>query len=871
MTEPPIKQRRFLRRLREWSRQQKAASDKRRSEYLYLSGNNRWRRLLINLHPESLFSFFTSRTGLWLVFKMAVAILCLLTLLVTFAYFYYRREAPPTVLELQSCLEAQVIEFYDREGQTLIWAAHEGQECRPVSLDRVNPYFIDALISTEDKDFFEHPGYKVTSIARSAINNLLGRPLQGGSTITQQYIKNAILQDTTRSWERKIKEMVLVPEIESLYSKEEILTAYLNTIYLGNDYSGIEAASVGYFGRSAAELTLDEAAYLVASIGAPVIIWDNPQTHKLRRDIVLGEMLEDGKIQRTEYERALTVDTAAKILPRNGQSLKGDIKHAPYFVLEARRQLDELVCGIGESACENLPRGNYKVITTLNLNAQTIIERTLNEALEESDSAYDNAALVIINNHNKEVLAMSGGRDFQNTEFGQIDNITRTRPAGDLWHPVIYAALLENNSQWGAGRLLYDYPTFAQLESADYLGPVSLRQALAESVATPTVKAAGLTGNGKINSLAQKLHLDHLEDCRADCALSQARAADFNARLDDLANTYATLAAGGSYSPPAYVKQVLKNGEEAVYERQDDNRRVLSDETTFMINDILADRSYWTSGPTTQGTLAFKVNFSDDFRDNAFIAYTPGLTVGGWVGQQIHLEESLEETAARRTQNLLVEKFFENWGNQTILEASWLKPGSLRSLQTNPLSGLLSSGGGRNDYYPNAFRVSELPIPMPVPLDKVSGRLATVCTPPLALRELSSGAFVPELAGEDPDYLKWMTPVWQNLGSRLDGRIPTQVDGLHACDDKPPELEITTEGDCNQGCRLIIKVSAGSHDLRSVIVGSADGSTTGITYPTAGRQAEINHDYNNQTASGRRLRIDVLDQAFYQTTKIFEP
>ena len=871
MTEPPVKQRRFLRRLREWSRQQKAASDKRRSEYLYLSGNNRWRRLLINLHPESLFSFFTSQTGLWLVFKMMVTALCLLTLLVTFAYFYYRREAPATVLELQSCLEAQVIEFYDQEGQTLIWAAHEGHECRPVGLDEVNPYFIDALISTEDKDFFEHPGYKMTSIARSAINNMLGRPLQGGSTITQQYIKNAILQDTARSWERKIKEMVLIPEIESLYSKEEILTAYLNTIYLSNDYSGIEAASVGYFGRPAAELTLDEAAYLVASIGAPVIIWDNPQTHELRRDIVLGEMLEDGKIKQAEYERALAVDTTAKLLSQDAGSPKGDIKHAPYFALEARRQLDELVCGIGESACKSLPQGNYKVITTLNLGAQTIIERTLNEALEESDPGFDNAALVVINNHSREVLAMSGGRDFQNTDFGQINNIARPRPPGNLWHPVIYAALLKNDSQWGAGRLFYDYPTFEQIESEDYLGSVSLRQALAESVTTPTVKAASLTSGGQINSLAQGLHLDYLMDCQANCALLQARADGFNVRLDNLANVYATLAVGGSYSRPAYVKQVLKDGEEIVYERQSDDRRILNSETAFMINDILADRNYWTSGPTTQGTLAFKADFSGQFRDNAFITYTPGLTVGGWVGQQIHLEEPPEETAAQKAQSLLVEKFFENWGNPLILETSWTKPGSLRSLQTNPLSGLLGSDTGQNDYYPGSFRASELPIPMTILLDKASGQLATGCTPPLALTEFSSGAFVPELADDHPDYLKWMTPVWQNLGRQLDSRIPSQTDSLHTCNDQPPKSEITAEGDCNQSCQLIIRVTAGSHDLRSVTVRSATGDMTGITYSVSDRQAEIRHTYSSQTQSERRLRIDVLDQGFYQTMEFFEP
>ena len=498
-----------------------------------------------------------------------------------------------------------------------------------------------------------------------------------------------------------------MPEIESLYSKEEILTAYMNTIYLGNRYSGIEAASVGYFGRSASELTLDEAAYLVASIGAPEIVWDNPQTHKTRRDIVLGERGgggsgENGKIKQSEYERALEVDTAAKLLPQDEQSSKGEIKHAPYFALEARRQLDGVVCGIVNSACESLPQGNYKVITTLNLQAQQIIENTLDETLEESGPAYDNAALVVINNHNREILAMSGGQNFQDPDFGQINNIIRQRPPGDLWHPVIYAALLENNSQWGAGRPFYDYPTFDQLESEDYLGSVSFRQALAESVATPTLKAAELAEDKQINDLAQELQLEYLEDCRTNCALLQSQAEDFSVRLDDLANAYATLAAGGSHRRPAYIRQVLKDGEEVVYERSSEARQALKAETAFMINDILADRDYWVNELAVSGRLAFKTDLSNDFRDNAFVAYTPDLTIGGWVGQQIYLKEPPEEIAAREAENFLVEKFFSNWRNPKILESNWPKPSSLQRLPTNPLSGLLN--GGQADYYPASFQ-----------------------------------------------------------------------------------------------------------------------------------------------------------------------
>ena len=870
MDQPPTKKRKFLRRLRELSRRQKDASEKRRSEYLYLNNDKCWRRLFINLHPESLFSYFTSRAGLWLLAQIGLVAFCLLTLLVTFAYFHYRSEVPATILELQSCLEAQVIDFYDQEGKTLLWSAHEGHECRRVALDEVNPYVIDALISIEDKDFFQHPGIKITSIARSVINNLLGRPLQGGSTITQQYLKNAILKDSTRSWERKIKEMVLIPEIESLYSKDEILIAYLNTIYLGSNYSGIEAAAEGYFGHSAAELTLDEAAYLVASINSPSTIWDDQEYHLRRRNLVLSEMLEDGKIKRAKYEAALAVDTSSKLREESEMEQEKDIKHAPYFVLEARRQLEELLCELDENACDGLPTKNYKVITSLNLAAQNILDQTVSETIEELESNYDNAALIVINNQNKQVMALSGGRDFQNPDFGQINNITLQRVPGDLWHPIIYAALMKDNPLWSGERILYDYPTFTLESDLEFQGPVSLRRALAQSIITPTVKAAHLADYDKINDFAANLHLDHLDNCQTRCDLEQTQASNFTVRLDNLANAYGSLASGGRHRRLSYIQKVTDDDQRMIYNRPDNSWQATGAETAFIINDILADEDFQPKAFADYGNLAFKADFSDDFRSNPFIAYTPSLTLGGWIGQQIHLEEEPPEEDARRGQSMLVTNFFQNWQNPHILAEAWQKPTSLQVRQTHPVSGHLINSAGQTGYYSSRFKEEDLPLPAIISIDKVSGHLATECTPMLALKELTSSALVPELNSKHPSYQRWMTPIWQNLASRLDNRIPNQIDNLHSCNDRLPDLTITQKGDCSQNCQLIIKAQAGSHDLQSITISAESEDFFEVFRPISGQKAEITYEHVARTTDATRLKIELLDRALYQKQEFFD-
>ena len=304
-------------KFQERRRRSRLSALKRRTEYLFLNPRLFWQKLKVRLHPQSLWSYFTSKRGLWTLFQLFFSCIILILTVLTLGYVYYRYSLDINLVAETDCLEYRTLEFYDRSGEQLLWRHSEGGVCYPITLDEVSPYFIDGLIVIEDKDFYSHPGFKLTSIGRAVLNNIRGRPLQGGSTITQQYVKNAILRDGKRNFDRKIKEAILVPEIEHLYTKDQILTAYLNTVFLGNNYSGIEAASRGYFDKKSRHLTLDEAALLVGTIQAPNAVWDDPQLHLRRRNIVLQEMLKDKKITQKQYDKAFKVDTLAKIIPEN--------------------------------------------------------------------------------------------------------------------------------------------------------------------------------------------------------------------------------------------------------------------------------------------------------------------------------------------------------------------------------------------------------------------------------------------------------------------------------------------------------------------------------------------------------------------------
>lgn len=271
MTKKPDKNSRGVKINRSVGDRIKAHKDDRarkRAEYLSTLPKNPVKRFFYRLHPKRLYKYWFSREGGIMALKIlgiGFAVIMVFTLAI-FAYF--RKDLPKNITDLKTCSQGASTTYYDRTGQTLLWASSGDVECYPVKLDQISPYLQNAVVASEDKDFYKHGGFSAQGLVRATFNNIKGGSTQGGSTITQQFVKNSLLSQEQKI-SRKIKELILSIELERSYSKDEILNAYLNEISFGSTYNGAEAAARGYFNKSSKDLTLDEAALLTAIIPAP--------------------------------------------------------------------------------------------------------------------------------------------------------------------------------------------------------------------------------------------------------------------------------------------------------------------------------------------------------------------------------------------------------------------------------------------------------------------------------------------------------------------------------------------------------------------------------------------------------------------------
>ena len=550
--------------------------------------------------------------------KIGLVFLLLSLIAGVVAYRYFSQGLPTTTASLQSCLQGLTTTYYDRTGLVPLWASKSDVDCRPINgIDEASPHLVAAVLAAEDQDFYDHRGIHFSSIARAAINNIRGQATQGGSTITQQYVKNAILKDRERSVTRKIREVILALELEQNFTKDEILTAYLNTISFGSIYDGITSASRGYFGKSPADLTIDESSLLVAAIPAPSYYWSNEEAHKSRQQTVLRLMLNQGRITNEDYQAALEVDIFAKV--NRSRNQYADIK-APHFVLEAEKRLRE-------EHGEGIRLAGLRVITTLDMDAQLLAEQAVAKTIKSLEERnFDNAAAVAIDVETGKVIAQVGSRDFNYPDFGQINTATTPRDPGSAFKLFNYSTLIENSDSWGAGSTIYDYRTTFTHPLGNrsgytpknynnrFSGPVALRQAFGRSLNIPAIKAMYIAGRKNVHAFAQKAGLETPPDCGGFCGLSTAIGGGVEVRLDELTNSYATFGRTGEYMPLTYIDQVYDQDGQRLFKWRPKRERVISEQTAYIMNDILSDTSVRFSQRFNLDNAVAAVKTGDDRR-----------------------------------------------------------------------------------------------------------------------------------------------------------------------------------------------------------------------------------------------------------------
>ena len=554
-------------------------------------------------------------------------------------YTYIAASLPaPEELQTRSFAFAST-KIYDRNGG-LLYEVFDPQGGRRtlVPLERISPYLRQATIATEDKHFYQHPGVDPIGIARAVWQNVTEKSIvSGASTIPQQLARTVFLspeERVQRTLSRKIKEAVLATEITRRYSKDAILEIYLNTIYYGNLAYGVEAAAETYFGKTAAELSLAEAALLAGLPQSPAIYdpFTNPEAAKARQSIVLGLMAEEGYITPAQAE-------AARSEELQFVAQRTDIR-APHFVTYVRQLLEQ------KYGSAVLYQGGLQVYTTLDPRLQGIAERVAREQIAAlADKHVTNASLVAIRPGSGEILAMLGSVDFFNPEIdGQVNVAMRLRQPGSAIKPVTYVTAFEKG--WTPATLIMDVPTeFPDGANRPYKptnydekfhGPVLVRTALGSSYNIPAVKTLQYVGLPAFLEMAHRLGINSLN--RPDYGLSLTLGGG-DVTLLELTGAYAVFANGGRRVPPVAVLRIVDNYGRVIEEYQPpEGQEVILPQHAYLITSILSDNEARTPafGPNSVLKLsrpaAVKTGTTNDWRDNWTIGYTPDLVTGVWVG-----------------------------------------------------------------------------------------------------------------------------------------------------------------------------------------------------------------------------------------------
>jgi 1A family penicillin-binding protein len=545
--------------------------------------------------------------------------------------------------------------IYSRDNK-LLYEVFREENRTPVKLSSLPKYIKEATISIEDKDFYRHGGISIFGgVLRAVKETLIGKKLQGGSTITQQLVKSALLTPE-RTITRKIKEMILALLVENRYTKDEILEMYLNQVPYGGTAWGIQEASKLYFNKSATKLTLAQASMLAGLPQAPSLYspYTNPKAAKARQAQVLSQMLEEGYITNREYQQSLK----AKI---KVQAPKNRLK-APHFVFYVKQLLEQ------EYGEKTVQEGGLRVYTTLDYSIQQAAEKILKEELEDLES-YDvgNGAILVTRPSTGEILAMVGSRDFFEGTYGAYNVTTALRQPGSSIKPLNYAVGIERGLV-SPSSVFLDMPSCFMAPGqprgycprnydGQFHGPVQLRMALANSLNIPAVKMLAMNGVENFIASASAFGITTFKDPK-NYGLSLTLGGG-EVKMTEMAKAFSAFPNQGVVKDTVSIIKVTDRNNNTLYEYEDSNyiknvrkaleypkflaikgKRVISQATAFLISHILLDnnarsQSFGTSSylvvPNHSG-VSVKTGTTDDLKDNWTIGYSPNFLTLVWVG-----------------------------------------------------------------------------------------------------------------------------------------------------------------------------------------------------------------------------------------------
>ncbi len=636
-----------------------------------------------------------------LVIGTPILAFLILTPIFTYIYFWNAISDPDRLMNYNNT----GVVLLDKNGETFysFGTADRGDR---LGLDQISDYAEQALISAEDKNFYEHSGFSLISILGALYANVLSgdATAYGGSTLTQQLAKNTLLSNNQTIF-RKYQELTVALAIEQNYSKDEILDLYLNSVYYGEGAFGIEAAAKTYFNKSAADLTLAESSMLIGVLPAPSAyspISGNAEYAKERQATVLSRMVDNNAISQAEADAAKAEQLA--YVPQ-GEGLNST---APHF---AEMVLEELYEEYGE---EQATRSGYKVSTTLDMNLQNAANQAVDSNIGFINrNGGSNASVVAIDPTTGEIRALVGSADYDNTDFGKVNMAVTPRQPGSSIKPLYYTEAMQRQLITPA-TILKDEPTdfggYRPLNAdRQFRGDVSVRSALSQSLNIPAVEVMQKLGVSNSVDALKRLGLSTIDDS-TDYGLSLALGTG-EVRLTEMTNAYAAFANAGRQYETAIITQIEDKFDKEVYKKSNNTpEQVMGEDASFLISNILDDENarapiFGSSLNTNGYDVAVKTGTTDEARDAWTIGYAKQLAVGVWVGNNDN--EPMNNGGSSMAGPIWRATMLAGLSGQT--NQRFTAPSNVESITVCRSNGLRAVGGGTDGTYQEFFIRGSVP------------------------------------------------------------------------------------------------------------------------------------------------------------------
>lgn len=916
------------RTLAEKSVARKEAKLARKAERLRGLPKSRFKRVLWHLNPKRVIKYWFSRDGLIMGLKLAgiAIVIGFFSIMAVFAYF---RKDLPNLKDISGSNKGGSVRYYDRTGQTLLWEDYDAVKRVPVPDTNISQYMKDATIAIEDREFFNHGGFDTKGIIRAAYNNAFGGSTQGGSTITQQLVKLTTPGfDQQSTITRKVKELILSVETERSYSKKEILNAYLNVAPYGGIEYGVEVAAQTYLHKSAKDLSLAEAVFLASIPKSPK--YYSPYSPafeadrlKGRSDYILDILFDSGKITKGQRDDAKKIDVASGVFQRENK-YKGIV--APYFVLAAKSQLE------AKFTEKTYKRGGWKVITTLDMGLQQQAEKLVAENIASVNrltrGLADEQATVLEETQTGQIKALVGGVDFNNTDHGQNNYGSSVLiPPGSSFKPYDYAVFIDNNTNVGAGTVLYDtqgplpgYPCTIKGSPKsnpsanclwdydfNYPGPVTLRYALGGSRNVPAVKAMlsavpNDKSDGKVDSINKVIstasammdnpnvagntyncYQDEKLTITTQCYGASAIGDGAFLHLDDHVNGISTFSRMGVAIPRTYILQIVDSANKDTYKwTQPQGKQVIKPDTAYIVNDMAADpRASYLPGSCTDtnctklGSFGYKFHRYNGWKfaiktgttnngfDGLMTSWSTKYAVVTWVGNHRRNVNIQAYGAQMETLTEPVTRGLMEAAHAGQTSSNWTQPAGVKTLAAYVMKSKISRNG------------EQIPGPssdlFPSWYQKATASAPVKQTFDKVSNKLATDC-TPALAKDE----RSDTVAAQFSGDIFAGGTkatdPNSKDDVHKCEDVKPSVsfDVVTTSQVGQYLIKNISVTQGTHPISSAafkgsLVFKVDGQVIdGGSIPIDDAGTiAATITYKSQTTGLKTFTAEVVDSVLY--------